>query len=770
MKIFELTPRRIAPLVLLCGFVWLGSPSLHAQDFKYQNFTATEGNIPELSLNGNAAPATSNGLNVLRITPASTFQVGSTWFCGSDCSLGTGKQFLAQGFSTTFKFQLSGNNTEPEFGPADGFAFVIQNGCFSEDPDCGINALDPTAGGTHGYDGLTNSLAVEFVTFCNGPDHDICDSINTANNGTSSANEVGIQSCGTNPNTANTAANDGPDESSCNFGRLDLASLFSSGGTSASTTVGSKTVTLTTGETPYSAAQMQNMVGLSFVINGLDFGLITATNATNQTLTLATAAPSTQATGNYAIEPVLADGNVHTVTITNTPTQAPSCVEEVCSAPSLLTVTLDGNLVLSTPIDIVGFVLGGTDGALVGFTGSSADGDDNQDILSWSYDTAQTNIVGPTGAGTAFYGFDDDDDTWLFSYVGLPAGAQLTGFRTETTQAEWAQRVAGTSYQGTTLAPILAPGFIATGDGAVFSLFCSFNGMECTPNPAQPYTYTAQWNSSDPKYPSENPGLLKTHPSDTNDWVDTFLLSFNAPPPSEFDPLPTNKGGSKTPCSDYANVSGVKGTPPTVTITTPADGATYVQGQVVDAIFTCAGNFVTGCVGAQDPNAVNTPLNGLFPFTPIDTSVGGTAHAVSVIADVSSGPSGTASATYYVSAALGKYGVQLLYAPNRVVKSGADFPIKMYLTNSSGMDVSSPTLIVNALQVILVSTNMTDTVTETGGSNPDLDFRFDGTQGPTGGYIFNLKTTGLPTGQYVLQFKVQGDAPNATYAVPFGVR
>jgi hypothetical protein len=761
MKVFELTPRQIVPLVLLCCFVCLGSPSLHAQDFKFTDFSSTG----TLALNGNAAAATNgSGAHVLRITPNSAGQIGSAWFCGSACPPGTGTLLpLSNGFSTTFKFQLSGSSGVP----GDGFAFVIQNGCFPTDDvqTCGISAIDEVGGSSIGYDGLSNSVAVEFDTFCDTGDGGEGD--NCSANDVSSANEVGIQSCGINANTANHAANDGPNESSCNFGQLDLATLFPIVGTAA-TTLGSKTVTLT--GTAYSATQMQNMVGLSFVINGANFGLITATNATNQTLTLATAAPSTQAaTVSYAIESVLADGNVHTVTIMYTkPTFTCGEIESIC--PNF-TVTLDNNVVLTTGIDIVGTVLPPeTVGAFVGFTGSTANGDgnenDNQDILSWSYDTAETNPVTSTGPGTAFYSFDNGADTWTINYVGLPVGAQLTGFRTETTQAEWAQRVAGGSYQGTTLAPILAPGFIATGDGAVFSLLCTqLDGTECNPNPAQPYALTASWESSDPNYPSENPGLLKAHPIGADNWADILLLSFNL----VIDPRPTNSGGSKTPCSDYANVSGVKGTPPAVTITSPADGSTYTPNQIVDANFSCSGNPVTGCVGILDALLSNTPV---ILGAPVDTSVNGSTHTFSVIADVSSGPSGTASATYFVSS--GTYGVQLLYASNRAVKSGADFPIKMYLTNSSGMDVSSSTLTVHALQVIMVSTNISNTVTETGGSNPDLDFRFDGTQGPNGGYIFNLKTTGLRTGQYVLQFQVSGGTdtgtPLPTYMVPFAVK
>ena len=749
MNVFELTPRRIAPFGLLCCFVCLASPSLRAQDFKFTDFSSTG----TLAFNGSAGATTNgSGAHVLRITPASAFQVGSAWYCGSDCSFGTGKLFVAQGFSTTFKFQISGSASI-----ADGFAFVIQNGCFSNET-CNIDAVAPNpagAGGDLGYTGLTNSLAIELDTFCNTGLADACGVFN----GFSTANEVGIQSCGTSANTAN--------HSSCNLGRKDLSALFFFDGGQASTTAGSTTVTLT--GTSYSAAQMQNMVGLSFVIStavpdgaghigtGTNFGLIAAASATTQTLTLATpASTSYAATVNYAIEPVLADGNVHTVTITYTP---PTSCGEVCINPNL-TVSLDNNVVLTIGIDIVGSVLAGTDGALVGFTSATGTFDDNHDILAWSFDTAQTQ---PAVSGTSHtYFYDGGNDSWTLVYPpGLPAGATLTAWRTELTQAEWAQRVQGTSYQGTTLAPVNAPGFISPGDGVVWSAFLSVNGVEYNPNPSVPYTITATWNSSDPNYLTESGGFLKAHPIASDNWQDILLTSGIV----NIDPTYVHGGGSATPCSDYANVAGVTGTPPAVTITLPADGATYTPNEIVDASFSCSGNFVTGCVGAQDPNTVNAPVN---LFAPVDTSAAGTTHTFSVVADVSSGPSGTASATYNVSS--GKYGVQLLYASNRAVKSGADFPIRMYLTNPSGMDVSSSTIIVHALKVILVSTSTSGDVTETGSSNPDFDFRFDSTQGPSGGYDFNLKTTGLGTGKYLLQFQVSGDTPGATYTVPFRVK
>ena len=77
------------------------------------------------------------------------------------------------------------------------------------------------------------------------------------------------------------------------------------------------------------------------------------------------------------------------------------------------------------------------------------------------------------------------------------------------------------------------------------------------------------------------------------------------------------------------------GTPSaTVTITTPANGATYVLGEVVNANYSCSGIF-SECAG--------TVTNG----TPIDTSSLGT-KTFTAEADVTSGPTATASSTYTV--------------------------------------------------------------------------------------------------------------------------
>lgn len=112
----------------------------------------------------------------------------------------------------------------------------------------------------------------------------------------------------------------------------------------------------------------------------------------------------------------LADGNIHTVTISYTlqPTasSSPSCIVSGTPEPCL-DVILDGNdlfsggvpLILpvggSTPVTLA-TLIGGSN-AWVGFTGGTGGGDDNQDILSWTFSPqaqSQSSTVTPTTPAT----------------------------------------------------------------------------------------------------------------------------------------------------------------------------------------------------------------------------------------------------------------------------------------------------------------------------------------------------------------------------------
>ncbi len=113
-----------------------------------------------------------------------------------------------------------------------------------------------------------------------------------------------------------------------------------------------------------------------------------------------------------------------------------------------------------------------------------------------------------------------------------------------------------------------------------------------------------------------------------------------------------------------------------------------------------------------------------------------------------------------------EYGVCPLFDQARSVKSGATFPIKLQLCDANGNNLSTSAIVVHATSVTAVS-GFSGTPDAPGNANPDNDFRFDATLGPTGGYIFNLSTGGLASGTYSLQFTAGSDP--VTHSVNFGV-
>ena len=135
-----------------------------------QTLTITGIDLTRLSLAGSPNVVSTVTSSSLTMT-SSTSQTAAAWL--------PVKQPVANGFTTQFTFQLSSGGGLF----ADGFAFVIQNS------PAGIGALGTTGmGGFLGYQGLTNSLAIEFDTFQNDWDPN--------------ANHVAIQSNYAGANTA----------------------------------------------------------------------------------------------------------------------------------------------------------------------------------------------------------------------------------------------------------------------------------------------------------------------------------------------------------------------------------------------------------------------------------------------------------------------------------------------------------------------------------------------------------------------------------------
>ena len=111
-----------------------------------------------------------------------------------------------------FTFQIS-NSTDSDLSPyfpADGLAFVIQ-GVIPSAPSSGLLSLGG-GGGQIGYETIPNSLAIEFDTFQNagGEQH--------VPNNDPDDNHVGVQSCGTGPNSADHEATYNDGTISCNLG------------------------------------------------------------------------------------------------------------------------------------------------------------------------------------------------------------------------------------------------------------------------------------------------------------------------------------------------------------------------------------------------------------------------------------------------------------------------------------------------------------------------------------------------------------------------
>jgi hypothetical protein len=115
------------------------------------------------------------------------------------------------------------------------------------------------------------------------------------------------------------------------------------------------------------------------------------------------------------------------------------------------------------------------------------------------------------------------------------------------------------------------------------------------------------------------------------------------------------------------------------------------------------------------------------------------------------------------------YNVCVLYDQYASHKKNSTVPIKLYLCNSAGTDISSPAIVVTATSLVLTSNAASPfVIDDSGNANPDNNFRYDVTLGPSGGYIFNLSTKSLTTGTFALSLVAAGDP--VTHTVQFSVK
>jgi hypothetical protein len=116
--------------------------------------------------------------------------------------------------------------------------------------------------------------------------------------------------------------------------------------------------------------------------------------------------------------------------------------------------------------------------------------------------------------------------------------------------------------------------------------------------------------------------------------------------------------------------------------------------------------------------------------------------------------------TYYVG-----YAVCPLYDQSKGHKAGSTAPIKLQLCDVNGDNASAAGTRVHATDLVKVDNGASASVDPTSAANPDNDFRYDAAPG---GYVYNLKTTGLTTGTWQLNFIITGDG--VTHSVRFDIR
>ena len=166
---------RLAGGLIAVASLFAAAPSQSAVLFNFTDFTGACGST--LTCVGN----TTSTSPALRLTPATTGASGAG-YSTTPVSLGANATF-----STTFRFQF----TQPGgIDPADGIVFVLA---------AASNGLGVSGGGI-GYQGVGNSVGIEFDTYNNGSpdisDNHVAIDTNGVLTNTAAANPYGVGNCG----------------------------------------------------------------------------------------------------------------------------------------------------------------------------------------------------------------------------------------------------------------------------------------------------------------------------------------------------------------------------------------------------------------------------------------------------------------------------------------------------------------------------------------------------------------------------------------------
>jgi hypothetical protein len=596
---------KIATLILLGMIVGVTLASA-------QGCPASPGYSPDFSVNQNCL--TSNGINsgfsgspsfappatpessvstVLRMTANQGGWATSAWY--------QTPQVVANGFTTTFSFQLGSTSTYN----ADGFAFVIQNSSLSAlgSGGCGIG-FGGSSSGCASSNGIPNSVAIEFNTYPNGAGVD------------PSSDDVTIQNCG--------------------------------------------------GITP-------NSVDLSCSLKYNDL------------------------TGKIN----LTDGSVHVAAITYTPSPLSTCGVTGTQTCSTLDVVLDGIDLFPGGVlfDITTIGLSSSS-AYVGFTAGTGGGNDDQDILSWTFTPqgqSQTGNVTPgqttptvfninggfvEGSPTSGYTFtaQETDTTQQLQMVvtAIPASQQACNAlvhanqKFNTAECFVYTNGGGQGKDTAVLFEVTCPPAGSCGSnsnpfdgqlGIDFNFDCSENTPLLCGLPPLPFSFGFPNLTSSDGLPSvgflkgEGPDAVHPCTPDSNgatplfqsNQIDTFALG---------DTSGGAKGGSGGTTSCWVMTYQTQNELPTISITQPASGAHYTQGETdatTVAKYSCssvnagAGSPVGPYLTVASCSATDTPGSSVASGAQFDTTTPGP-HSFTVQVQDSATNTNSQTVAYTVSA------------------------------------------------------------------------------------------------------------------------
>lgn len=471
---------RYSSFALVSALLLCFGASSSAQQIRFEDFSSAAGIKVNVS---NSTPNRQVTVPpVLRLTDgAPNIEATTVYFDASPASSSGGKQPVAGGFTTWFRFQI---HDLVCCNPGDGFAFIVQNSS-SVDSTMGATGQGLTAlgaggntgygnqDGAMGYAGIKNSLAIEFDVH-----EDAWDP---------TSNHIAVQTCG--PNNANTPVHDSGTYTIGNNNNVTSCLLY----------------------------QSQASIDSSIKTLGGSCSDGSCTDGTPHDVVIQYTPGQPTGTLQIWLDPTYFDN-------THTPTNAPTMIVPYNINDPSYGLSLD-------PLN------GGS--AWVGFTASQpndSETGEKQDILAWEFTphvpTSVTQLI-PPGGVPAVYAFGSHQTTITYP-IGFsnPNGITMTVKATPVDRATFYQtRLLGTGfaneqcivYEGT------GNGFIANGNCIVYTVSCQQSGspVSCpTASGNSDIGIVTMYNSLDP-ITANNADFLETCPTGSNNWFSIFQAFYN---------------------------------------------------------------------------------------------------------------------------------------------------------------------------------------------------------------------------------------------------